>query len=124
MKDGDKELERYLSEFRPRHLPPLEIPAPSRPPWTSRWAAAALVALSAAGGLWYAHHSVNAPPANNQSVAQPQTSLVGSTPNAVELTKLALENEQQFQALLAVESRTVLPDFRSQQSTLRVLAKE
>ena len=123
MHNADHELERYLSEFQPRALHPLEMRVPSRH-WTARWAAAAIVVLSAATGLWYAHHSVSALPTTNSSAAQPPTSLIHATPNAIELTKLALDNETQFEAQLAIESRTVLPDFSSPQSTLRVFAKE
>jgi len=44
--------------------------------------------------------------------------------NAIALTRLALEDNELFEALLADKSRTVLPNFEGENSTLRVLAKE
>jgi hypothetical protein len=44
--------------------------------------------------------------------------------SVIALTKLAATDPAQLDAELAAASRRVLPDFRGEQSTLRVLAKE
>jgi hypothetical protein len=45
-------------------------------------------------------------------------------PNAILLTKLALEDPKRFEEQLEAESQHILPDFGGQQSTLRILTKE
>lgn len=125
MQRDDKELEKYLSEFRPRPVRPLNVSRSATAGWIGRLAAAALVLLSVGGGLWHSRHTARAPraPVEAQRV-RIDIRLEERRPNTIALTKLALENENQFEAQLDAESRTVLPDFQGQQGTLRVFAKE
>lgn len=134
MQKDDQELEKYLSEFRPRGLRPLEIPRPATNAWIGRLAAAALLLFSVGGGLWYSFHDTknralvdeqkeNRPGVNERTVRL-DARLGTLSPNSILLTKLALENDSQFNAELEAQSRRVLPDFRGEQSTLRAFAKE
>jgi hypothetical protein len=118
MPNGENDLEKYLSEFRPRQVRTLPVVPSHARHWIGRLGAAALVVLSVGGGLWYARHTRKTPIANGPELGQDMR------PNAIALTRLALENDKQFQEELAVECRTILPDFRGQRSTLSVLAKE
>ncbi|MSO23840.1 MAG: hypothetical protein EXQ58_11475 [Acidobacteria bacterium] len=52
------------------------------------------------------------------------TALGQSNLNAIALTRLPLEDDEHYGALLADKSRTVLPSFEGESSTLRVLTKE
>jgi hypothetical protein len=124
MPNDESELEKYLSEFRPRQVRPLEMSKPVTSQWSGRLAAAAVVLLSVTAGLWYARHPWKTPLGAHQPVSRLDSRVEGARPNTIALTRLALENENEFEVELAAESRTVLPDFQGQQSTLRVLAKE
>jgi hypothetical protein len=121
----DDELERYLNEFRPRALRPLEILQPVARAWIWPLAFAAVMLVCTGAGLWYVRNSRPTP-----SVAVKSATDVIETPAAIvrtnpfSLTKLALEDEQRFEAQLDAESRQVLPSFQGNQSTLRSLAKE
>jgi hypothetical protein len=119
MPNGENDLEKYLSEFRPRRVRPLPVVPSHARHWIGRLGAAALVVLSVGGGFWYARHTRKTPIAATELVLGQDT-----RPNAIALTRLALENEKQFQEELAAESRTILPDFRGQRGTLSVLANE
>jgi len=44
--------------------------------------------------------------------------------STLSLTVLALEDGKKFETLLTDESRISLPDFREEQSTLKILAKD
>ncbi len=124
MWNDEKDVEKYLSEFQPRQLPSWE-PASAKPrPWMGRLAAAAVLALSVVGGLWYGRHSRSLPTAESGPSPRQETSLNRQRPNSIALTRLALEDEKQFEAQLSDESRGVLPDFHGSQSTLSVLAKD
>jgi hypothetical protein len=125
MRRDDDELERYLSEFRPRAVRPLELPKPATRAWTRRLAVAAVVLLCIGGGLWYGRRNVAIPtPSQNTPTAQVETPAGTARPNPFVLTKLALEDERQFEAQLDADSRLVLPSFQGEQSSLRVFAKE
>ncbi len=125
MPKDDSELEKYLGEFRPRAVRPLEASRPMPIPWMGRLAAAALVLLSASGGLWYARHERNRPRAEVKlATVRVEARVEERRINPILLTKLALEDPKRFEEQLAAESRDVLPDLQKQQSTLRVLAKE
>jgi len=121
----DDELERYLSEFRPRAVRPLELPRRAARTWIIPRAVAAVVLVCAGVGLWYARHGSSTPSLS----VNPATDVI-DTPaamvrtNPFSLTKLALEDEQRFEAQLDAESRQVLPSFQGNQSSLRAFAKE
>ncbi|MGP0019349.1 MAG: hypothetical protein ACLPHP_12320 [Candidatus Sulfotelmatobacter sp.] len=121
----DDEVERYLGEFRPRSVRPLELPRPAAKAWMRRLAFAAAVLLCVGGGLWYGRHNVAAPtPSENPPTAQVENPAGTARPNPFALTKLALEDDRQFEAQLDADSRLVLPSFQGEQSSLRVFAKE
>jgi hypothetical protein len=122
MLDSNNEFEKYLSDFQPRGVRPLEIAQTSPNVWLKRLAAAATVVISASA-LWIAGHTENKTipkPEVSASNSLPQTD---STPNSIALTKMALEDPQQFEQVMDAASRNILPDLRGPQSTLRVLAK-
>jgi hypothetical protein len=125
MRKDDDELEKYLSEFRPRTVRPLGLPRPAAKAWGKQLAVAAMVLLCAGSGLWYVRRvRTMTPPALRTPTAQVENPPATGRPNPFSLTRLALENESQFEAQLEAESRQVLPSFQGEQSTLHVLAKE
>lgn len=119
----DDETERYLREFRPQAVRKLEIVPQARTSLWKRLAAAAIV-VCVGGAFWFSRHEfrrsqVGTNQATGSSVAnqrQPRSTLA--------LTSLVLEDNKKFEALMTEESRISLPDFREEQSTLKVLAKE
>ncbi len=123
MIDKDEKLERYLAEFQPRPIRNLKIPAELATIGLRRLAAAAILVFGMGISLWLAYQR-NAPVA--QIAANPQTESIGNPPfiklHGVALTKLGLENSQEFDAYLLYESRNVLPDLQGEKSTLRVFA--
>jgi hypothetical protein len=122
MIDKDEKLERYLAEFQPRPIRNLKIPAELATIRLRRLAAAAVLVFGIGIGLWLAHQG-NAPAVQIAAIQQPEA--IGNPPfiklNGVALTRLALENSQEFDAYLLFESRNVLPDLQGEKSTLRVL---
>jgi hypothetical protein len=123
---NDDKLEQYLREFRPRVVRPLERPRPAMRLWPL--AVAAMVLVCGAAGWWYARRGgSSASSAKGPSMPAPaihsQVAIGTGRAKAFALTKLALTDEAQFEAQLAMESRTVLPKFEGE-STLRVLAKD
>ena len=127
MENNDKRFEEYLGEFQPRKpraLPELIVP---RQVWPRRLAAAAAIAISLGASLWFARRKNNL---NNGEVAERNsTSMLEAQSPAnplalLPLTQLALQDPKQLDARLTAASLRVLPDFRSGNSTLRVLAKE
>ena len=121
----DNELERYLSEFRPRAVQPLQLPRRAANAWITRLAFAAVVLVCAGAGLWYARQSKSTSSAAvNPATEAIETPAAMVRPNRFSLTKLALEDERRFEAQLDAESRHVLPGFQGNQSSLRVFAKE
>lgn len=126
MRRDDEELERYLSEFRPRAVRALELPQPAAQAWIRPLAFAAVLLICAGGGLWYVRHGASIPsPAPTTTHTTGAENFAGTRrPNPFSLTKLALENDGRFEAQLDAESRLVLPGFQGEQSSLRIFAKE
>lgn len=125
MTDKDQNLERYLAEFQPRPIRKLAIPGPPADVWLRRLAAAAVIVLGAGISLWLGHRSNSQGP--QMAKVQQPTPVSAPPPKKLSgfaLTKLALENSQEFDAYLLYESRNTLPNLRGEHSTLRVLAKE
>jgi hypothetical protein len=126
MENDNEKFEEYLSEFEPRK--PRALPMViGRRDWPRRMAAAAAILL--AGGLssWFAIRQVYPPSGENvknigEVFSDPKESPIRLTMES--LTKVALNDPAQLDAELTDASRRVLPNFRSQESTLRVLAKE
>lgn len=134
----DEKFASYLKEFRP--VAPEPLPAKKHSVVTRRAfvlaGAAACMAALVLGLLLTPHHQKSKQPTNIGRSSGDATQLatsqsfrtMASTPrlhiNTPVLTKLALDDSAAFDALLADESRTELPRMQSEQSALRVLAKD
>ena len=120
----DEEVERYLAEFNPRPVRALGVPGNKRV-WPLRLVAAAVIVLIGGVSLWYLRQETKGVKdvLSSQHVL-PTTAVRVSNLNAIALTRLALEDNEHFEALLADRSQTALPSFQGENSTLRVLAKE
>jgi hypothetical protein len=118
-------LEKYLSEYRPRALRPLQLPEQRPMTWSKKLgvAAAVLILLCAGGGLWYGLRPKTRSALVAVKVVQIAT-VAQRRPTSFTLTKLALQDDGKFQAELAAESRLALPNFEGERSTLQVFAKE
>jgi hypothetical protein len=120
----DEEVERYLAEFEPRPVRALAVPGNKRV-WPLRSVAAAVIFLVGGVSLWYLwQETKGVKDAISRRHILPTTAVRTSNLNAIALTRLALENNEHFEALLADRSQTALPSFQGENSTLRVLAKE
>ena len=121
----DEETERYLRGFRPRAIRPLEIAPKVEHVLLRRLAVAAAVTVFAAGTLWFAHRETR----RRRASANPQTTMENVTrerqyPSSLALTRLALEDSEKLDSVLADQSRHVLPLVQGKESTLKVLAKD
>jgi hypothetical protein len=125
MQEPDEDLERYLRTFKPRAVRSLEVRGYPETRWLQRLVVAAAVVLVGGVSFWYSQRQIAKP--SNQ-VATQAVPFITVTPqarmNTPALTKLALDDSEAFEALLARESRTVLPGMQEEQSALKVLAKE
>ncbi|HLV86126.1 MAG TPA: hypothetical protein VKV39_04060 [Candidatus Sulfotelmatobacter sp.] len=123
MKD-DEELERYLSEFRPRAVRPLVVPASRARAWVKPMAAAAVLLVCAGGAVWYSRmpraDRITPPPLVVDSDAKSDTDML----SWFALTRLALEDDRKFEMELEQESRAELPAFTGPDSGLHILARE
>ena len=120
----DEEVERYLAEFKPRPVRALGVPGNNRV-WPLRLVAAAVIFIVGGLSLWYRwQETKGVKDALSRRHVLPTTAVRASNLNAIALTKLALEDKEHFEALLADRSQTVLPSFQGENSTLRILAKE
>ena len=121
----DEEVERYLAEFKPRPVRALRVPPRSERVWPLRLGAATGIFLIGGVLLWYVRQETKGVKDALSSRHVLQTTAVRtSNLNAIALTRLALEDNEHFEALLADRSQTALPSFEGETSTLRVLAKE
>ncbi len=121
----DEEVEQYLSEFQPRPVRALRVPTQNERVWTLRLVAAAAVVLVCGISLWYLRQETKgAKDTLSRPHVLPTTPVRTANLNAIALTKLALEDNEHFEALLTDRSQTALPSFQGENSTLRVLAKE
>ena len=121
----DERFEHYLREFAPR--------APGALPggqgraiggWR-RFAAAAAVLLVIGASVWIGWR--RSPQKAIDSTVQKGLEIEGKPAARVslgQLSQIALRQPARLDAQLAEESRALLPDFRGEASTLRVLAKE
>jgi hypothetical protein len=87
--------------------------------------AAAIGVFVCGASLWYSLQKTrHAKDALSRRHVLPTTAEQITSLNTIALTRLALENEEHFEALLVDKSRTVLPSFQEENSGLRVLTKE
>jgi hypothetical protein len=122
--DRDKDIEQYLREFQPRAVRKLELErSASRTDWR-RLAAAAVVLLALGTSIWFVH--VSRTKVHEGTLPQVLQGDQGRQRelNNLQLTRLALDDKEQFDEALAARSRRVLPDMKDERSALRILAKE
>src|SRR4029077_4325286 len=125
MEQHDEQFENYLREFQPRR--PRALPLSEDDPilmWR-RLAAAAAVTLAFGVSLWFAGRGPAPAPIGvvaKKAAAGPGSQAVRFS--RLSMTQLAVNDPRRLDAVLASASRNALPDFRAEDSTLRVLAKE
>jgi hypothetical protein len=126
--EPEQDMEKYLSEFRPRAVRALESELANgyrvaRFDW-QRLAAAAVLFAALGTSVWYAQvkpdHATQT--AGRQQVQTERTPLKDLS--SVQLTRLALADSEKFDEVLAEQSRESLPNLRGERSTLRILAQE
>ena len=120
----DDQLERYLSEFQPCAVRPLEVARPAAQPRLKWLAIAAMALVCAGGGFWYWRHARTVETTLGERPVRNDVRVATGRLSTFSLTKLGLENKSEFEAQLDAESRQVLPSFQGEQSTLHTLAKE
>lgn len=126
MENHNEEMERYLKQFKPRAIRPLPD-STTFALWTRRSAAAAVLVLAGGLSFWLMHRGTKvAPSLLIASEAQPSGAGTNENEpvNTLQLTKLALQDDRKFDAVLSTASRKVLPRLQGNQSTLRILAGE
>jgi hypothetical protein len=127
MENNDRQFEKYLGEFEPRK--PRALPALSldRKIWPRRVAAAAAISFLLGASLWSLRKN-NGSDGNVRFVRKlPNAKETNSPPQPLgllPLRQLALEDPIRMDEQLTAASRKELPDFRGNNSTLRVLTKE
>lgn len=126
MTGDDERFEDYLREFTPR--------APGALPggkgralggWR-RFAAAAAVLLAIGASVWigWRRNPQKAIDSTVEKGLETEGKAAAARVSLGQLNQIALRQPARLDAQLAEESRAVLPDFRGEASTLRVLAKE
>jgi len=121
----DQETERYLREFQPRAIQPLEVGPKDKNTLSRRLAVVALLVLLAGTLLWFAHREAARPKeAANIRPEKENVARGRRFPSALALTRLALEDNEKLDSVLADQSREVLPTVQGKQSMLRVLAND
>jgi hypothetical protein len=123
----EKDVEKYLGEFRTRAVRPLEIMRPKVPAWAGRLAAAAVLAVLAGGGAWFLAHSRKAQSGAKQMVEQKKEKTPGEAGQKLpmlQLTKLAVEDPERLDALLGEAPKRNLLVLDGKKSMLGTLAKE
>jgi hypothetical protein len=123
---NDEQFENYLREFelrRPRAL------ASQRETAVTSWrrlAAAAGVMVALGTSLWLVMHSSERQELKiaTKDAAAPAEKTVRTPLSLLPFTRLAVTDPARLDAELSAASRRVLPNFRGDGSTLRVLAKE
>ena len=123
----DEQFESFLREFHPRHPRPLPVTGVHRPKWMFRAAAAVFLTFALGTSLWLLrreHVLPNSQRITRSTSAKPDSPAPQLPLSSISLTRIALDDPSQFDAALANASRHELPNFQSDESTLRVLAKE
>jgi|HubBroStandDraft_4_1064222.scaffolds.fasta_scaffold154937_2 hypothetical protein len=133
MNEHDEQLEDFLREFTPAQ--PVALPNPPETlreigepalVWQRRLAAAAAIAIAAAGSAWFASRK---PVSLLSKFAQPQSQTAqvdkaaGKNRAALMLTKFALEDLARFDEALSQTTPAGLPRFDQPNSSLHVLAQ-
>ena len=127
MKKSDHDFENFLRDFHPRQ--PRALPQfPAEKPWQwRRLAAAAIVAITCGGAVWFSASSYrpSSTIATRPVISGPSSaSLPGQTFSRAELQRLALEDPAKFDAALFAAAPNTLPRFTEPNSLLSILAKD
>jgi hypothetical protein len=122
----DEQFEKYLGEFQPRRPRALPEAVGLQRVWARRLAAAA-IAVALGASVWWLHGRKD-PSRNNslreETIAAKDRRSATQKLSIAELTQMALQDPERFDAELSEASRRMLPGFQGRESTLRVLAKE
>ena len=122
MQYEDGQFENYLREFEPRRPKPLPIAFATR--FNRRRLAAAAAVLIALGTASWLVLQGHPPRVAVREAKYPPKASFSVRPSVLRLTRMAVEDPLKLDAELAEESHRILLNFRSKESTLRVLAKE
>lgn len=121
----DQETEGYLREFQPRAIKPFRVEPKGKNIFARPSAVVAVMVLLAGVSLWFAHRELSRPKvAASIRTAQKTVARERRYPSTLALTRLALEDNEKLESLLAEESRRVFPAFQGKQGTLGVLAND
>ena len=107
MENYDKEFEKYLTSFQPRRPRALPSQSTGRKTWLLRVAAATVLASAGVAGLWFAVHARKDVSDSNRKMTkkdQDHGELKPKRVSMVQLTKLAVENPEELDALFDQES--------------------
>jgi len=123
----DEQFENFLREFKPRR--PRALPDAIRVDasvWRRRLAAAALIAAAGGSALWFWGQSSTRDESviARKQVTAPAGPKWKQVPSAAVLTRLALEDPDHLDAILAASRVSRLPRFDRENSILQILAKE
>lgn len=126
MNKPDRDFENYLRDFRPRQ--PRALPEfPAEKSWQRRrLAAAAVVAITCGGAVWFSasRYGSSSTTATGQAISRPSSaSLPAQIFSRAELQRLALEDPAKFDAALFAAAPNTLPRFTEPNSLLRILAE-
>ena len=123
MDQHDRHFESFLRGFEPRR--PRALPTPHGQ--ARRLAAAFAVAAAFGCSLWFLFRGSS--PDHTASLVPKETAAMAERgperlPPLVPLTRIGLQDPVRLDATLTEASRRTLPDLRSKDSMLRLLAKE
>jgi hypothetical protein len=123
---NDEQFEKYLKSFRPVDPEPLPVRTKKRAAGASSRSAlaASAVACLAAVALVVIVLPHSPRPTDDQAPAGLQDNAEHDRMSTAALTRLALEDHAAFDKLMTNEVQTQFPSMQSEQSALRVLAKE
>lgn len=127
MNKPDRDFENYLHNFHPRQ--PRALPqSPAEKTWQwRRLAAAAIVAITCGGAVWFSvsRYKPSSTTAIRQAInLRSSGNLPAQTFSRAELQRLALEDPAKFDAALFAAAPNSLPSFTEPTSLLRVLAQD
>jgi hypothetical protein len=123
---NDEQFQKYLNNFRPVDPEPLPVRTKKHAAGTNRRSAlaACAVACLAAVALVVIVLPHSSRPTENQTPAGIPVNTKHTEISVPLLTKLALDDRAAFDEFTREKVQTQFPQMKSQQSTLRILAKE
>jgi hypothetical protein len=127
MNKSDHDFETFLRDFHPRHPRALPESPAEKPGHWRRLAAAAVVAITCGGAVWFSasRYKPSSITATRQAINRPSAaSLPAQTFSRADLQRLALEDPAKFDAALFAAAPNTLPRFTEPNSLLSILAKD